>query len=168
MENLLMPKATALWLIHHTKLTFAQIAQFCGFHELQVNALANDDKGTLQEMSPLVTGQLTEEEIKRCEADPTATLSLQTQGIETRKKKRRYTPLSKRADIPHTVLWLIKNFPQLTDPQICSLLGTTKNTVKSIREGTRYNIKELSPRDPVLLGLCTAEEIQACLQEPSS
>ena len=165
MNKPLMPKATALWLTRHTLLSIEQIADFCGFHPLQIRALADNEKGTLQAVNPLLAGQLTSEEIARCEADATATLALRQYVSVVVKKRRKYTPLSKRSEMPSAVLWLIKNMPQLSDVQICKLLSTTKNTVQSIRENRHRDMKELSPHDPVLLGLCTQEELGDAVQK---
>jgi uncharacterized protein len=163
MNKPLMPKATALWLLENTRLTFDQIAVFCGFHPLEIEALMNDLKGTLQPADPIFYQQLTRKEIERCENDPSAILQLCAPLISVARRKSKYTPLSKRSDIPSAILYLIKLAPQITDAQVCKLLSTTKNTVKSIREGTRAHFKELTPKDPVLLGLCTPEDLEKAL-----
>ncbi len=165
MSKPVMPKATALWLIDNTKLTFAQIADFCGLHVLQIEALEEGKRGTLQPVSPLLTGQLTAEEIKRCELDPNAQISLAPVLYPPKKARKgsRYTLLSKRSDIPHAILWLTRHYPHLTDAQIAGLIGTTKPTVRGVREGTHWNYKALTPQSPVFLGLCTEEHLQSLL-----
>lgn len=169
MVNPLMPKATAMWLIENTSLTFSQIANFCGLHILEVKGMADGDvvRG-IAGMNPLHVGQLTREEITRCENDPNAELTLSDGVVEIimaeQKKKGRYTPIMRRQDKPDAVLWLIKNCPEMTDPQISRLIGTTKSTIQAIRTKTHWNSNNLRPRDPVLLGLCTQIALNnACL-----
>lgn len=162
MSKPIMPKATALWLIDHTKLTFDQIAEFCGVHLLHVQVWADDKRTNLRAVSPIKTGQLTLEEVERCEKEPKARLRLCTHTYVPPKVRRggRYTLLSKRSDIPHAILWLVRQHPHLTDTQISRLIGTTRPTVRSVREATHWNFKALTPQDPVLLGLCTQKTLE--------
>jgi hypothetical protein len=163
MTRPLMPKATALWLINHTRLTLEQIAHFCGFHPLELSVL--QEGKTIQELSPLVNGQLTQEEIARCEADPKAHLTLMLQEEIKKGTRKKYTPLAKRNEVPNAVLWIIRTMPEVSDAQICSLLSTTKTTVKAIREGIHWNFKNLTPKDPLSLELCSQESLLAILPD---
>jgi hypothetical protein len=155
----MMPKATALWLIQNTALSFQQIADFCGLHELEVQALADGDvMGGMAPLDPVQSGQVTAEEIKRCEADAEARLRLVRTEMPDplpRAKGARYTPISKRQDKPDGIAWLLKNHPELSDAQICKLLGTTKSTIAAVRDRTHWNSPNIRPRDPVDIGLCT-------------
>jgi hypothetical protein len=164
----MMPKATALWLIDHTALSFGQIADFCGLHELEVQALADGDvMGGMAPLDPVLNGQLTAEEIKRCEADSEARLRMvRTEVPEPvqRAKGARYTPISKRQDKPDGIAWLLKNHPELSDAQICKLLGTTKNTIAAVRDRTHWNSPNIRPRDPVDIGLCTFADLSKALE----
>jgi len=159
MSQPMMPKATALWLIENTGLAFKQIAEFCGIHELEVQALADGDvMGGMAPLDPVLNGQVTAEEIARCEADPDARLRFVRNEVpqpQPRAKGARYTPISKRQDKPDGIAWLLKNHPELTDAQICKLLGTTKNTIAAVRDRTHWNSQNIRPRDPVDIGLCT-------------
>jgi len=159
MSQPMMPKATALWLIENTGLSFDQIAEFCGIHALEVQALADGDvMGGMAPLDPVLSGQVTAEEIKRCEADPEARLRYVRTEMpqpQARAKGARYTPISKRQDKPDGIAWLVKNHPELTDAQICKLLGTTKNTISAVRDRTHWNSQNIRPRDPVDIGLCT-------------
>lgn len=166
MARPLMPKATALWLMRHTKLTRHQIGHFCELHPLEMDVLLAGN--ALQPSDPVASGQLTTQEIARCEDDPQAQLTLQDFGLPTRRTQRPYTPLSKRPDIPHAVLWVLKNHPQLSDAQICRLLPTTKTLVSSIRQGTYWNLRSLGAKDPILLGLCTEEALKQAIQSSAS
>jgi len=156
----LMPKATAVWLINSTALTFDQIAIFCGLHPLEVQGIADGDvaSGIIGE-DPVVGGQLTREEIKRCEQDPSAKITLtdMTRVLKstTKKKESQYTPIARRQDKPNAILWILKNCPEITDSQIIKLLGTTKTTVSAIRNREHWNIANIKPKDPVLLGVCS-------------
>ncbi len=157
-----MPRSTAIWLIENTSLTFAQIAEFCGLHILEVESLANNEIDTnLIGWNPILSSQLTNEEIQRCEADPNAKLQLkiipELENDNTRQRK--YTPKAKRNDKPNAILWLIKYYPEMQDKDICDLLGTTTRTVHSIRNKTYKNISTLTPRDPSVIGLCTAQDL---------
>ncbi len=152
----LMPKATAVWLVDNTALTFVQIAEFTGLHPLEVQGVADGEVATgLQGANPVNAAQLTTEEIKRCEADPTARLTIADSDVprpRARTKGQRYTPVSKRHDRPAAILWLLRYHPELTDTQISKLVGTTKPTINSVRDRTHWNIQQLKPNDPVSLG----------------
>lgn len=156
----LMPKATAVWLVENTALTFDQIADFCKLHPLEVKAIA-DDEGvqSIIGRDPVVTGQLTRDELTKAEADPDYRLRLAEAKVRLpepkRKKGPRYTPVSRRQDRPNAILWLVRNHPELKDSQIMRLVGTTKSTIEAIRERTHWNAPNLAPMDPVTLGLCT-------------
>jgi uncharacterized protein len=161
----LMPKATAVWLVDNTSLTFDQIAEFCGLHVLEVRGIADGEvmRGILG-VNPIHTGQLTRAEITRCEQDPKAKLALtpemeKTIKEEQKKKTGSYTPIVRRQDKPDAILWMLKNCPQMTNTQISKLLGTTKNTINAIKDKTHWNYHNLRPKDPVLLGLCTQTEL---------
>ena len=165
----LMQKATAVWLIDNTKLTFSQIAKFCGLHELEVNGIADGEvaKG-IRGMDPITNTQLTLEEIQRCENDQNAELVLLKNPAAVGEGKRRgprYTPLSKRQDRPDAILWLCKNASELTDGQISKLVGSTKGTVSLIRKRSYWNFSNLKPRDPVILALCSQEAFKKRLEK---
>lgn len=172
MTKLLMPKATGVWLIDNTMLTFEQIAAFTGLHSLEVQALADGDVAPgMQGMDPVQNGQLTNEEIKRCEGDPTARLQIAKSDMPqpvVRHKGPRYTPVSKRADKPDGIAWLLKFHPELNDTQIGRLIGTTKPTIAAIRDRSHWNSANLKPRSPIELGLCSqidlATEIQKAIK----
>lgn len=168
MPTPLMPKATAVWLIENTKLTFDQIAEFTNIHPLEIQAIADGESSTgMVGFNPITSQQLTVEEIQRCEADSTTHLQLTppiTADSLLGKKKTRYTPVSKRQDRPDAIAWLLKFHPNLTDTQICQLLGTTKPMIKSIRTRTHWNTTNIKPRSPVQLGLCTQKELDALLE----
>lgn len=162
----IMPKGTAVWLIDNTSLTFEQIAQFCGLHVLEVQALADDQSSVgMIGVDPIKLGQLTVEEIDRCSKNPNARLLLTSSAIpQLRKKnKKKYVPLVKRQERPDAVAWLLKYYPDMPDSVICSLLSTTKSTVASIRERTHARMSELRPRDPVLLGFCSQIELDTAV-----
>jgi hypothetical protein len=163
----LMPKATAVWLIDNTALTFDQVAAFTGLHPLEVRGVADGEVAIgLHGMDPVQSGQLTAEEIRRCEADPTARLQLEESEIpkpRARTKGQRYTPVSKRHDRPAAILWLLRYHPELSDAQVSRLVGTTKPTIVSVRDRTHWNIQQLKPSDPVSLGLCTQQDLDAAL-----
>jgi hypothetical protein len=168
MPTPLMPKATAVWLIENTKLTFDQIAEFCNIHPLEVQAIADGESSAgMVGFNPITSQQLTPEEIQRCETDPAARLNLTppiTADSLLGKKKTRYTPVSKRHDRPDAIAWLLKFHPTLTDSQICHLLGTTKPMIKSIRTRTHWNTNNIKPRSPVQLGLCTQSELDTVVE----
>lgn len=159
-EAPLMPKATAVWLVENTALSFDQIAEFCKLHPLEVRAIADGDSAQgIKGLDPIQTGQLTREEIERVEKDGKTRLKLAERKVRVpeQKTKRgpRYTPVSRRQDRPNAILWLIRNHPELKDSQIMRLVGTTKSTILGIRERTHWNAANLQPLDPVTLGLCS-------------
>jgi hypothetical protein len=155
----LMPKATAVWLVENTSLSFEQIAEFCRLHPLEVKAIADGDSAQgIKGLDPINSGQLTREEIEKAEADPDRRLELAETKVtmpERKKKGPRYTPVSRRQDRPNAILWLVRNHPELKDAQIMRLVGTTKSTIAQLRERTHWNINTLVPQDPVTLGLCS-------------
>ncbi|HTS92512.1 MAG TPA: cell cycle transcriptional regulator TrcR [Stellaceae bacterium] len=167
----LMPKATAVWLVENTALTFEQIADFCGLHALEVQAIADGEVAAqMQGLDPVANGQLTTEEIKRCEQDPAARLELAKEALPeplVKHKGPRYTPISKRQDKPDAIAWLLKNHPELSDGQISKLVGTTKPTIAAVRDRTHWNSPNIKPRHPVALGLCTLPELEAAVQRAS-
>ena len=152
----LMPKATAVWLVDNTTLSFNQIADFCGLHALEVQAIADDEVAIgMQGQDPIANGQVLREEIDRCENDPSARLSLvvpDTPLPEARSKGPRYTPLSKRQEKPDAIAWLLRHYPELSDAQVGRMIGTTKPTINSIRDRTHWNTPNLRPRSPVEIG----------------
>ena len=162
-----MPKATAVWLVENTTLTFKQIANFCNLHELEVKGIADGDvaKG-IKAYNPILAGQLSREEIDLCSKDPKRNLSLieRAEDVQVKERKKpKYTPLSKRQDRPDAALWLLKNFPQFTDGQISKLVGSTKGTVSLIRKRSYWNFSNLKAKDPVILGLCSQEIFEKAL-----
>ncbi|MCB1549780.1 MAG: DUF1013 domain-containing protein [Hyphomicrobiaceae bacterium] len=162
----LMPKATAVWLVENTSLSFDQIAEFCGLHMLEVKGIADGDVAQgIKGLDPISSGQLTREEILQAEENPDYRLRLLESKVEipTVKRKRgpRYTPVSRRQDRPNAILWLLRNHPELKDSQIMRLVGTTKPTIESIRERTHWNSANLQPQDPVTLGLCSQIDLDA-------
>ncbi|MGP1394990.1 MAG: DUF1013 domain-containing protein [Inquilinaceae bacterium] len=163
MAQPLMPKATAVWLVENTALTFRQIAEFCGLHELEVNAIADDEVAIgMVGMDPIANAQLTKEEIARCEADPSARLEMAKSDLpppSIRQKGPRYTPVTKRGDKPDGIAWLVKNVPEMSDAAISRLIGTTKPTITAIRDRTHWNAPNIKARNPVILGLCTQREL---------
>ncbi|MDR1560832.1 MAG: DUF1013 domain-containing protein [Holosporaceae bacterium] len=164
----IMPQGTAVWLIENTALTFEQIADFCGLHHLEVQALADEQVSVgMIGVDPINLGQLTQEEIDRCTKDPKASLVLTAPKFQLVKQKfkRKYTPISKRRDRPDAIAWLIKFYPDMSDSSICSLVSTTKSTVLSIRNKTHAKMHELKPRDPVLLGFCTQIELDYAISK---
>lgn len=168
MTKPLMAKATAVWLVDNTTLSFRQIADFCGMHELEVQGIADGDVATgVKGFDPVSNNQLDQIEIERGQKDPAYTLRLKhnpaAQGEEKRRGPR-YTPLSKRQDRPAAILWLVKFHPELSDGAIGKLVGTTKPTIQSIRERTHWNIGNITPIDPVALGLCRQSELDTAVQ----
>jgi len=164
-----MPKATAVWLVENTTLTFKQIANFCNLHELEIKGIADGDvaKG-IKAYNPILAGQLTREIIDECSKDPEQKLILnqKSENVEVKERKRpKYTPLSKRQDRPDAILWLIKNSSELTDGQISKLVGSTKGTVSLIRKRSYWNFSNLRAKDPVLLALCTQETYQKAIEK---
>ena len=161
----LMPKATAVWLVEHTALSFEQIAEFCGMHELEVQAIADGEVAIgIIGLDPTAHGQLTADEIKRCEDDQSAHLKLAKSPDlpQTRVKQKgaRYTPVSKRQDRPDAIAWIVKHHPDLSDAQMCKLIGTTKNTIDAVRDRTHWNTAGIKPRNPVTLGLCSEADLE--------
>ncbi|SIT06180.1 DUF1013 domain-containing protein [Paracoccus saliphilus] len=169
MNKPLMAKATAVWLVDNTTLSFKQIGDFCGLHELEVQGIADGDVAAgVKGYDPIASNQLSPEEIKRGEADAAYKLRLKHNPAAEGEEKRRgprYTPLSKRQDRPAAILWLVKFHPELADSQISRLVGTTKPTITAIRERTHWNIQNIQPIDPVALGLCKQTELDAAVQK---
>lgn len=169
MTKPLMAKATAVWLVDNTTLTFRQIADFCGMHELEVQGIADGDVAAgVKGFDPIASSQLDPSEIENGEKDPLYRLKLKHNpaavGEEIRRGPR-YTPLSKRQDRPAAILWLVKFHPELADAQIAKLVGTTKPTIASIRDRSHWNISNITPIDPVALGLCRQSELDAAVQK---
>lgn len=164
MAQPLMPKATAVWLVENTSLTFEQIGHFCGMHALEVQAIADGEVAAgMQGRDPVAAGELTLGEIQRCASDPAVRLRMAERRIpipEARPKGARYTPVAKRQDRPDAIAWLLKNYPELTDSQICKLVGTTKQTIDKVRQKTHWRAAEIKPRNPLSLGLCSENELQ--------
>jgi hypothetical protein len=158
-QPLLMPKATAVWLVDNTALSFEQIAAFCTLHPLEVQGIADGDvAGGIMGVNPIQNGQLTREEIEKAEADPNYRLKLSEPKVRVAAAKRkgpRYTPISRRNERPNAIKWLVRNHPELKDAQIMRLVGTTKSTIDSVRESTHWNAANLAAMDPVTLGLCS-------------
>lgn len=168
----IMAKATAVWLVDNTTLTFKQVADFVGMHELEIQGIADGDvAGGMRGFDPVANNQLDEDEIKKGEADPLHKLKLKSNPAAAGEEKRRgprYTPLSKRQDRPAAILWLVKFHPELSDGQVSKLVGTTKPTIQSIRERTHWNIANIQPIDPVALGLCKQSELDAAVQKANA
>jgi hypothetical protein len=168
----LMAKATAVWLVDNTTLTFTQIAEFCGMHELEVQGIADGDVAAgVKGFDPIANNQLTQDDITKAEKDPKARLKLKFYAAAVGEEKRRgprYTPLSKRQDRPASILWLVKFHPELSDGQISKLVGTTKPTIQAIRERTHWNVNNIDPIDPVALGLCKQSELDAAVQKANA
>lgn len=163
----LMPRATAVWLVENTTLTFRQIANFCELHELEIQAIADGDvSANIMGLSPIDNGQLTLEEIRRCEADPAANLEANEmeRNVKARnlKAKKVLSP-SQRQDKPNAIAWVVKNYPELKDSQICKLIGTTKPTIEAIRSGTHKDSAVIRPKNPVTIGLCSEADIEAAV-----
>ncbi|MGH7097878.1 MAG: cell cycle transcriptional regulator TrcR [Stellaceae bacterium] len=159
----LMPKATAVWLVENTALTFEQIADFCGLHALEVQAIADGEVASqMQGLDPVANGQTTAEELARCQADPEARLKLSANAVPPQIVKHRgprYTPIAKRQDKPDAIAYLLKTHLELSDTQISKLIGTTKPTIAAVRDRTHWNSTNIKPRHPVGLGLCTLDEL---------
>ena len=157
--TLLMPKATAVWLVDNTALSFDQIAAFCGLHPLEVQGVADGDvAGGIMGVNPIQNGQLTREEIEKAEGDPTYRMKVSDPKVRVATAKRRgprYTPISRRNERPNAIRWLLRNHPELKDAQIMRLVGTTKSTIDSVRDNTHWNSANIQPMDPVTLGLCS-------------
>jgi hypothetical protein len=163
----LMPKATAVWLVENTSLTFEQIADFCELHPLEIQAIADGEVANqMQGLDPVANGQTTTEEIERCQGDPQARLKLAAQALPpqvVKHKGPRYTPIAKRQDKPDAIAFLLKSHPELSDVQISKLIGTTKPTIAAVRDRTHWNSPNIKPRHPVGLGLCTLEELEQAI-----
>ncbi len=168
----IMARATAVWLVDNTTLTFKQIADFVGMHELEVQGIVDGDVATgVKGFDPIANNQLTAEEIEKAEKDPLQKLKLKFNPAAVGEEKRRgprYTPLSKRQDRPAAILWLVKFHPELSDGQVSKLVGTTKPTIQAIRERTHWNISNIDPIDPVALGLCKQSELDAAVQKANA
>lgn len=166
-----MPKATAVWLIDNTSLTFEQIAEFCGMHLLEIKGIADGDVASnIKGLNPVQVGQLTKNEISRCEADKNAKLRLTktvADTIEANKasnnRKSKYTPVARRENKPNAIAWLIKNCPEMTEKQIARLVGSTTPTVLSIKNRTHWDMPNITPKDPVLLGICSRTDLETQL-----
>ncbi|WP_338242083.1 DUF1013 domain-containing protein [Aurantiacibacter hainanensis] len=160
-----MPHATASWLVDHTALSFTQIADFCGLHILEVQAMADDLAGAKYTgRDPVHSGELTHAEIERGQADPNYQLKMQKAPVDvSRTKGPRYTPVSKRQDKPDGIAWILRNHPEISDAQIGRLIGTTRNTINAIRDRSHWNIANIQPKDPVTLGLCSQRELDAAV-----
>ncbi|MBR2033612.1 MAG: DUF1013 domain-containing protein [Alphaproteobacteria bacterium] len=163
----LMPRATAVWLVENTTLTFRQISIFCEIHELEIQAIADGDvSGNIRGLSPVDNGQLTWEEIRRCEADNKATLQANEmeRNVKARnlKAKKILSP-SQRQDKPSAIAWIIKNYPQIKDSKVCKLIGTTKTTIEAIRSGSHKDAANIRPKNPVTIGLCSEKDIEEAL-----
>ncbi|NNE57690.1 MAG: DUF1013 domain-containing protein [Hellea sp.] len=172
MTQILMPKATAVWLIDNTALTFKQISAFCGLHILEVEGIADGDVASgIRGADPIANGQLDREEIERGEKDPAFQLkanvfeNVSLANRTGRKKGPRYTPLSRRQDRPDAIAWLVRNHPEIPDSQISKLIGTTKPTITAIRERTHWKMSTINPTDPVSLGLCTQIDLDAIVKK---
>src|SRR4051794_23629491 len=160
-----MPHATAAWLVENTSLTFEQIAQFCGLHILEIQAIADDTAATkLTGRDPIRAGELTHEEIEKGQKDPDYSLKMHKEPDPVRRTKGpRYTPVSKRQDKPDGINWIIRNHPEVTDGQISKLIGTTRTTIASIRDRSHWNMANIQPKDPVTLGLTSQRELDAAV-----
>lgn len=158
-QQLLMPKATAVWLVDNTSLSFEQIGDFCAMHPLEIKAIADGESAMgIKGLDPIMNGQLSRDEIERGEKSPTYKLKISAPKVrvpEAKRKAPRYTPVSKRQDRPNAILWLVRNHSELDNAAISRLVGTTKNTIEAIRERTHWNSANLQPMDPVTLGLCS-------------
>lgn len=167
MANPLMPKATAVWLVENTALSFEQIGEFCGMHALEIQGIADGEVAAgMRGVDPIASGQLTAEEIARCEKDEDASLTIAgtaRQYINKKQKGARYTPVSRRGDKPDAIAWLVKFYPTMPDAQIIKLIGTTKSTIAGVRDKTHRNMQTIKPRDPVLLGLCSQMQLDTLL-----
>lgn len=163
----LMPKATAVWLIEKTALTFTQIADFCGMHPLEVQAIADGEVAQgIVGYDPVANQQVTMEDIRRCEANPDTRLRLiPPANVSKKRGGARYTPVAKRNDRPDAIAFLLRNFPQLTESQVIKLLGTTKDTIQKVRDRSHWNSANIKPRDPVILGLCSQADLNAAVAQ---
>lgn len=171
MRQPLMPKAVAIWLIENTSLTFAQIADFCNMHILEIKGIADGEVASgILGQDPIQTGEIDAAEIKKCEMDPSRKLRIndfQLKNVKS-KKSAKYTPVARRQDKPDAIAWFVKNYPEVKEIHLVKLLGTTKSTIESIRNRTHWNIQNIKPKDPVLLGLCTQVELDKVLSRMQS
>lgn len=169
MTQPLMPKATTVWLVENTTLTFDQIAEFCGLHALEVQAIADDEAAIgIIGFDPITNSQLTLDEIERCAKDPSLRLEIaKTDRPPPRPKTKgpRYTPVSKRQERPDAIAWLLRDYPELSDAQICKLVGTTKTTINAVRDRTHWKAPSIKPHDPVDLGICTYDELLSAVEK---
>jgi len=171
MTQILMPKATAVWLIDNTAMTFKQISEFCVLHILEVEGIADGDVAAgIRGADPIANGQVSREEIEKAESDPNYAMKankFDSDELQPKSKKKgpRYTPLSRRQDRPDAIAWLVRNHPEVTDAQISKLIGTTKPTIKSIRDRTHWKINTINPTDPVSLGLCSQIDLDAIVKK---
>jgi len=168
MTDILYPKATAVWLVEHTSMTFEQIAEFCGLHPLEVNGIADGEVARdIRGADPIANGQLTREELDRAAADPKYRLKAQASRhaelLKPMKKAPKYTPVSRRQDRPDAIAWFVRNHPEVTDAQLSKLLGTTKSTIEQVRSGQHWNKANIKPVDPVSLGLVGQLELDALI-----
>lgn len=161
----LMPKATAVWLVDNTALSFQQIADYCGLHVLEVQGIADGEVAIgIQGIDPVANGQLDKDLLKKAENDPKVELKMKKQELPQpakRTKGPRYTPIAKRQDKPDAIAWLLRNHPELKDSQIARLIGTTKNTIAAVRDRSHWNSPNIRPKDPVLAGLCSQTDLNA-------
>ena len=168
MSGPLMPKSTAVWLIDNTSLTFQQIAKFCELHILEVQGIADGEVAVgIQGKNPILSGELTQDDIDKCEKDSSLSLNIIKNEIplssNSKKKKKSFTPASRRQLIPDAISWLLKYYPDLSDSQIIKLVGTTKNTINAIKNREHWNMQNISPRDPVLLSLCKQSSLSEAI-----
>ena len=167
-----MPKATASWLIENTSLSFKQISEFVGIHVLEIQAIADGEVSSgILPRNPLENGELTTEEISRCEKDEKLLLNIKSSEVPIPNKKTkgsRYTPLSKRADKPNGIYWFIRNIPNIPDSKICKIIGTTKKTVQAIRDRTYWNMQNIRAQNPFESGLCSKEEVESIVDKYSN
>ncbi|MBL4908121.1 MAG: DUF1013 domain-containing protein [Sneathiella sp.] len=165
----LMPKATAVWLIDNTALSFIQVGDFCGLHHLEVQGIADGEVAVgIVGHDPISNGQLTQDELDRCQKDPKARLELSKpvgDVPQPRRRGGRYTPVSRRGDRPDAIAWLVKFHPELSDAQIGKLVGTTKTTITAVRDKTHWNAQSITAKDPVSLGICTQLELDASVKK---
>lgn len=168
MPTPLMPKATAVWLVENTTLTFEQIGEFCGMHPLEIQGIADGEVATgIMGQNPIEGGELTAEEITKAEKDEDYRMVMSSHAMshmkmeKAKKKGARYTPVARRQDKPEAIAYILKNHPYIPDSQIIKLIGTTKKTIESIKERTHWNIANIKPKDPVLLGLCMQTQLDA-------
>jgi len=168
MSKLLMPKATAVWLIENTTLTFKQIGEFTDIHELEIQAIADSEAQGMVGVDPTMHDQLSWEEIKRCQKDPQTKISIadnQYEDLIKRKKVTRYQPIAKRNEKPNGIAWILKNQPNFKDSEICRLMGTTKSTVEAIRSRKHWNSQNIEAKHPLELGLCLREDFEKTIEK---